>query len=503
MKRSCKETIMNPLLPDSPYALEGSLPGTTFVPVEVAAFARATLDRLPLAESVLLLWQQVADAPFLQGVFDQHRGRAYDKVLSFPSLVQLLADALLQHDGSARASFERAVDHDALPVSIQAAYGKLRRLPIAVSNAFLSDGTARLRALLPVRPAAGIPPSLQAFTVTVLDGKAIKRVAKRLKLLRGIKGGVLGGKTLVALELNSGLAVAMRAHPDGESNELRLVPELVPEVRRRLPGPRLWVADRQFCDLEQTGRFATADDHFLVRYHPKVHFHLDPERRARHGTDAQGRRYVEDWGWLGAATDPRRRYVRRITLTRPADEDLILVTDLVDADQYPATELLATYEARWGIENVFQQITEVFPLKRLIGGTPQAGIFQMAFCLLLYNMIHVLRAYVAAAVGWQPAQVSLEKLFDDVERELIAWTVLVEPAATVAVFGVVLSLAQVRQRLSKLLRGVWQERWLKAVNEQPRPQRAAQKASRAHTSVHRVLEDARRQHNKAQQTLKQ
>ena len=42
---------------------------------------------------------------------------------------------------------------------------------------------------------------LRAFTATVLDGKAIKRVAKRLKLLRGIRGGVLGGKALVALEL--------------------------------------------------------------------------------------------------------------------------------------------------------------------------------------------------------------------------------------------------------------------------------------------------------------
>ena len=63
---------------------------------------------MPLAESVLLLWQQVADAAYLQDLFEKHRGRCYDKILSFPSLVQLIADALLQHDGSARASFERS-----------------------------------------------------------------------------------------------------------------------------------------------------------------------------------------------------------------------------------------------------------------------------------------------------------------------------------------------------------------------------------------------------------
>jgi hypothetical protein len=497
--------VMNTFLFESEDVPQGVVPGASYVPVRVATdtrFAEEALAHLPLAESVLLLWQQVADAAYLQDLFEKHRGRSYDKILSFPSLVQLIADALLQHDGSARASFERALEHDALDVSIPAAYGKLRRVPLPLSTAFLSEGTARLRALLPLRPAAAIPSSLQGFTVTVLDGKAIKRVAKRLKVLRGVPGGLLGGKTLVALELNTGLAVAMQAHPDGEINELRLLPDLVSEVRQRLPGPRLWLGDRQYCDLTQTGRFATAGDHFLVRYHPKVHFHLDRQRAACYGTDGAGRPYVEEWGWLGAETDPRRRYVRRLRVTRAGDTELILVTDLLNANRYPAADLLTVYAARWGIETVFQQITEVFPLKRLIGGTPHAGIFQMAFCLLLYNMIHVMQAYVAAAEQWEAADVSLEKLFEDVERELIAWTVMVQPAVTVTVFGEVPSVAQVTRRLAKLLGGVWQDRWLKAVNEKPRPHRARQKASRSHTSVHRVLADHKRQHDKAEQMLK-
>jgi hypothetical protein len=479
--------------------------GDTTVPVRVAnelGFTRYALDRLPLAQSVLLLWQQVADPKFLQDLFDRQRGRGYQKILSFPSLVQLIADALLQHDGSARASFERALERDALPVTIPAAYGKLRRLPIAVSTAFLTEGTQRLHELLPLQSASAIPPSLQAFIVTILDGKTIKHVAKRLKLLRGVRGGVLGGKTLVALEVNSGLAVAMGAHPDGEISELRLVPEVVGQVQQRLPGPHLWVGDRLFCDLEQMGRFTANGDHFLVRYHPKLHFHPDPERGVQQGSDAGGRPYTEAWGWLGAVTDPRRRYVRRITLTRPGDEDLILVTDLVNAYQYPAEDLLAVYHGRWGIETVFQTVTEVFPLKHLIGSTAQAGIFQMAFCLLLYNMIHVLRAYVAAAEQWEPADVSLEKMFEDVEKELIAWTVLVKPMDTVTVFDEIPSVAQVRKQLTKLLSDVWRDPWLKTVNEKARPNRRKPQASRTHTSVHRILEDHRRQVNQAKQKLK-
>lgn len=479
--------------------------GDATVPVWVAnesGFVRYALDRLPLAQSVLLLWQQVADPAFLNDLFARHRGRGYEKILCFPSLVQLIADALLQHDGSARASFERALERDALPVTIPAAYGKLRRLPIAVSSAFLTEGSQRLHELLPVPAVRAIPRSLQAFSVTVLDGKTIKHVAKRLKLLRGVRGGVLGGKTLVALEVNSGLAVAMAAHPDGEINELRLVPEVVAQVQQRLPGRHLWVGDRLFCDLEQTTRFTANRDHFLVRYHSKLHFYPDLDRGVQHGCDAGDRPYAETWGWLGAATDPRRRYVRRIALPRAADEELILVTDLLSAHRYPAVDLLAVYHGRWGIETVFQTVTEVFPLKRLIGSTAQAGIFQMAFCLLLYNMIHVLRAYVAAADQWEPADVSLEKLFEDVEKELIAWTVMVQPMDTVIAFGAIPSVAQVRQQLTKLLSNVWRDLWLKTVNEKARPYRRKPQASRTHTSVHRILEDHRRQVNQAKQKLK-
>jgi hypothetical protein len=267
----------------------------------------------------------------------------------------------------------------------------------------------------------------------------------------------------------------------------------LPEVRQRLPGPRLWLGDRQFCDLDQVGRFAAAGDHFLARYHPKVHFHADGRRPPRRGTDAAGRGYTEGWGWLGAATDRRRRYVRRITLERPGEEALVLVSDLLDVEQYPAADLLAAYLARWGIEGMFQKVTEVFALKRLIGGSPQAGVFQLAFCLLLYNMIHVLRAYVAAAEDWEPDDISLEKLFDDVERELTAWTVLVSPAQGVAVLTPVPTVPQVKRRLAQLLQSVWRDRWLKAVNEKPRPHKAREKAARTHTSVHRILAEHQRQ----------
>ena len=121
----------------------------------------------------------------------------------------------------------------------------------------------------------------------------------------------------------------------GETNDAKLVPAVLPQVREQVAGTRLWVADRQFCDLTQTAAFASEADHFLVRYHPKTHFCPDPTRPAQPGQDAQGRAWEQDWGWLGCEQAKHRRFVRRLTLYRPGEETIILLTDLLDAPQCP------------------------------------------------------------------------------------------------------------------------------------------------------------------------
>jgi len=103
--------------------------------------AREVIAQLPLAEAVLLVWSHVADETFLRDLFEDHRGLCYQRVLTFPILVSLIADALLEHGGSGRQSFERAAEDGQLLASIQAAYGKLGRLPIPLSEALLAHGT--------------------------------------------------------------------------------------------------------------------------------------------------------------------------------------------------------------------------------------------------------------------------------------------------------------------------------------------------------------------------
>lgn len=446
--------------------------------------------RVPLAEAVLTLFRFAVAKEELENMFQRLRGRCYTKILDFHLLVQLMHDALLVYRGSGRQSFEHAKEDGRLPVSIQAAFGKLRRMPVALSEGFLAECTDRLRQAFPKTVLKDVPESLRAFRVNVLDGKAIKHVAKRLKPLRGQSGGVLGGRVLVAMDFQSGLAVVMRADRDGDANDVKFVPDVLPEVRRRFAGPRLWMADRQFADLVQTAYFTQEDDHFLVRYNKKLRFHEDSSCKPRNGHDVSKRKYVEDWGWIGGPKDKRRRRVRRITLSRPEEEDIVLLTDLLDGQQYPAVDLLALYAERWNIERMFQQVTEVFHLETLIGGSPEATVFQFAFCLVLYNMIQVIRASIAAVERREPDTISTEKLFLDVERELTACTVLWDVEQWAVRVDRPWRGTEVKSRLRELLRHVWTDRWIKAKSYRRRPHPAVPRLG-VHVSVHRILLEAK------------
>lgn len=451
-------------------------------------FSGEVLSRLPLADAVLSLLSFAIEPEGLDQIFDQHRGRCYEDVLKFPAIVNLICDALLEHDGSGRQAMQHAEERDELEATQQAVYGKLRRFPIALSNALLANSTDRLREVFPDQAASKLPASLRCFDVIAVDGKKIKNAAKRLKAARSYSGTPLGGKALVGLNLRTRLVMAMNAHLDGETNDAPLVPDLLPQIRQRTR-KRLWIADRQFCDLTQPHNFLEEGDHFLLRYHPKTHFHRDTAFEIREGLDAQGRRYAEEWGWLGQPHGRKSVFVRRITLFRTGDENVILVTSLLDADKFPASDLMDAYLCRWGIENVFQEVTEVFHLQRLISSTPQGTIFQFSFCLLLYNLIQVTRGYIAQAQCRRPETISSEMIFIDVHRQLISLSELADREAVVNYFTTPCTAVDIVAHVQTLLADVWHDRWIKSPKKKKFTKQAPAKFVKGgHTSIYRILQ---------------
>jgi hypothetical protein len=210
------------------------------------------------------------------------------------------------------------------------------------------------------------------------------------------------------------------------------------------------------------------------------------------GADAQGRAYTQEWGWLGAVTQgDRRRYLRRVTLGWPGEEEVALITDLLDERLYPAADLLAVYLARWQIENVFQAIIEVFELRHLIGSAPPATMFQASLCLLMYNVLQVLRGYAAAAAPTAVEALSAEQIFTDLHEELVGLHRVLTVAELLGCLPPPAPAAQVGARLRALLGRAWSASWRKAANKKRRPHRPQEKKLGAHTSVHKVLEAAK------------
>ncbi len=167
------------------------------------------------------------------------------------------------------------------------------------------------------------------------------------------------------------------------------------------------------------------------------------------------------------------------------------MTDLLDETLYPAQDLLETYLLRWGIEQMFQKVSEVFSLRQLIGCTPRANIFQGAFCFVIYNAIQVMRSYVAQAGNVTTEEVSTAKLFDDVQEELIAQNKLGSPEKVVEAMQDVKTQAQMRQLLKGLLADRWEPRWKKTPSNPRKTRGRTKHVKSGRSSVFKVLQEHR------------
>lgn len=460
-------------------------------------FSASVLERLPLADSVWRLLHFTMDDLWLEDLWARQRGPCYERELKFSTLAHLVADALLEHSGSGHQAFERGREAAILPVSISSSYEKLGHLPVPLSETLLEEGTPRMNAVLPEVPAVDPLPKCWAdYEVFGADGKAIKHVKRLLKPLRGLQAGILGARASVGLNLRTGLAVAMVGHLDGEAGEAALTNDLLMKLAA-LAGmgkPWLVVLDRLYCNLSFPQEVLKAGGHFLIRYCTNTTFVPDAARRAHQSRDTQRHRIVQEWGWLGKVEKEDRLYVRRITKDLPDGKQISVITDLWDEVKYPAEAMLSTYRSRWGIETVFHQITDVFSLKHLIGTRPKAVLFQLSFCLLMYNALQVVRAHLASHQKCETKEISNEKLFYDVKRELVAVNVLVKVEMLLSLLGEVPTAAELRERLRERLRGAWSDRWWKAPSSGGGGhQKVKTRVLGNHTSTYRVLQQVHEQ----------
>jgi hypothetical protein len=70
-----------------------------------AASVQEVISALPLAEATCCLLREIMDDQRLTELFNTHRGRSYEKLITFPVMVRMIGDALLQEGGAAHRAF--------------------------------------------------------------------------------------------------------------------------------------------------------------------------------------------------------------------------------------------------------------------------------------------------------------------------------------------------------------------------------------------------------------
>jgi hypothetical protein len=448
-------------------------------------FTVEALRRLPVAASLLSVFAVICSEEKLEKIFSEHRGRSYQDILTFHDMVRLLFSAVLEHNAVGRKAFLNARKHGQMPVTDQGGYGKIRRVPSSLSHALLHESIAPLLEMFPESVTSQVPRCFNDHNIYGIDGKKLKDVAKRLKETRETPGKLLGGKTIVALSIHERIAVAINSSLDGEANDGPLVPGLLKSISAWTPADNIILADSQFCDLTTPRRILGYGWDFVMRYHPKVHFHIDSTIKVRRGKDIRGRQYVEEIGWLGKPESKTCIRVRRITVTREGKPDLIIVTSLLDSDLFCASDILDLYALRWTIETVFQHITKEFDLRHMIGSTAEATIFQFSICLLLYNMMILIQSNASEQQGLEIEELSLPKIMDTAKSQLSALAKVADPTE---VANAILKTRPTPARVAQRLRNLWDDDWIKAPKNKRKPKPPPNKKSGAHTSVQRQIE---------------
>lgn len=447
-------------------------------------FSQEAIRRAPVAEGVLMALAVLFNEERIAALYEKHRGASYEGLITFHSLVELMYSAVIEHKAVGSAAFQEARKAGKLSVSDQAAYGKIRRVQQSLSNALVGSSMEPLMEMFPEVVETRVPACFNEYNVFCIDGKKLKDVAKRLKQTRGVAGSLLGGKALVALSVHEQLVVAMSSSLDGEANDGPLVPELIKQLHEWSPTDNLVLADSQFCDLTTPRNILAEGSDFVVRYHPKVHFHADPEGVAEESRDNWGRLCADAPGWLGKPHGKTSIRVRRITVKRDEAPDLILVTSLQDTKRFKACDVLDLYSLRWTIETAFQHVTQEFDLRHMIGSTAEATLFQFAISLLIYNVMRLIQAHVSQARDVSPEDLSFPKIARAAKKQIACLSVLVSAAECAdQIQNRKQTAAQVARRLGRL----WDKDWMKARKTKRTTKSPPRKQSGAHTSVHREI----------------
>jgi Transposase DDE domain len=348
-----------------------------------------------------------------------------DRVLDPLRTLQLFA-AQIAHGNTAIAHLVRMAEG----AFTESAYCQARaRLPVAVLRAVFDEGTARAMGDCSDGSWCG-------HRAVLIDGTGISTPdTPELRAILGVPNGSAPGSglpcvnVLAIFDAHRGLLLDMHAAP-AHTHDLRHVCELHPALRR---GDVL-VGDRGLCSYVHLALLSEAGMHGVFRM-PDTRGMPFPARRGererlrynrhrRHepilvrlvGDDDQVVEIVKPHNRPGHVTPERFAAIPGTMIVRAVrfcvqtpgvrTRRITLLTDLTDAQAYPAADLARLYLARWRIEVNFRHLKRTLGMDRLKCRSIQGVIRELLMYALVYNTVCAVRERAAAAQRVEPFRVS-------------------------------------------------------------------------------------------------
>lgn len=216
---------------------------------------------------------------------------------------------------------------------------------------------------------------------------------------------------LMALRSHVLVGAEFGPYADGELHYARLLLEHV-------PGDSLTVLDRAFVDAKTLIPLARGgkNRHWLTR--AKKNTVMRPVKRLGPG-DELVELNISPAARKADPTLPERWIVRALRYQRPGYKEQTLLTSLIDAEQFPAAEVVDLYHERWELELGYDEIkTELLQREETLRSQSPAAISQELYGILLaYNLIRKRMEHVADLVEVEPTRISFVMSLRQVRAE--------------------------------------------------------------------------------------
>jgi IS4 transposase len=368
----------------------------------------------PIATMAQLGMEWVLEPSWLDEVFEEFRGRQYERELLFSTVVDVVALVALGLQPSVHAAARARED---IRVSLGALYDKINHTEPALGRALVTQSAQRLATVVE-RFRTGQGSLCPGYRVRIVDGNCLAPSEKRLKSLRKVRSAALPGRSLVVYDPDLCLVIDVLPSEDGHAGERALMAELLPTS---VPG-ELWMGDRAFCTYTIMAAWYHRGCCLLVREHAanaKLTALALPVPRGR---TASGTVFEHLVACHGPGPDDSPIRLRRIELhldkaTEDGETVVALLTNL--PDDVTALQIADLYRRRWTIETMFQKIESILASEIKTLGYPRAALFSFCVALMGFNVLSMLQAAVETQHGIEPSspeELSLYYVANEVRR---------------------------------------------------------------------------------------